>query len=205
MKPVCILVAGIFASGKSRTAATLSQELGITLLSKDELKEILFDTVGFRSREEKVQLGIAAQQILLTSAQRMLKSKSSVILENNFESSSETSLLDLLNRVEVTYITLMLKGDIPTLYQRFIQRNHTASRHPGHVINRQYPFDLSQDNHPEPEMTLEQFTKSVESRGMTTFHVPGYRLELDVTNWSNVNLSLVVQQLRHIIQEIQEE
>ena len=49
----CILVAGIPASGKSFFADYLANDLSIPLISKDQIKELLFDAVGFRSREEK--------------------------------------------------------------------------------------------------------------------------------------------------------
>jgi len=56
----CILVAGMPASGKSTIAVRISESLGIPMLSKDSIKEMLFDDLGFHSRAEKVQLGTAA-------------------------------------------------------------------------------------------------------------------------------------------------
>lgn len=42
----CILVAGVPAAGKGRMAQELSQRLGLPWLSKDAIKEKLYDTVG---------------------------------------------------------------------------------------------------------------------------------------------------------------
>ncbi len=50
----CILVTGIPAAGKSTMAETLAENLKLPVISKDTIKELLFDCVGFRSREEKV-------------------------------------------------------------------------------------------------------------------------------------------------------
>lgn len=61
----CILVAGLPDSGKSTIAGFLSEQLRIPALSKDRIKELMYDTVGFRSREEKVRLGIASMNIIL--------------------------------------------------------------------------------------------------------------------------------------------
>ena len=66
----CILVAGIPASGKSTIAVRISESLGIPMLSKDSIKEVLFDDLGFHSRAEKVQLGTAAMHILYYAAAR---------------------------------------------------------------------------------------------------------------------------------------
>ena len=48
----CVLVGGMPASGKSHLARRLSKSLGFPMFSKDDMKERLFDTAGFRSREE---------------------------------------------------------------------------------------------------------------------------------------------------------
>ena len=55
-----ILVSGIPASGKSTMAAYLSEKLDIPMYSKDRIKELLYDTVGFEGRAQKVKLGAAA-------------------------------------------------------------------------------------------------------------------------------------------------
>ena len=52
-----ILVTGIPASGKSMLAEKLSTVLDLPWFSKDRIKEELYDTIGFTSKEEKVRLG----------------------------------------------------------------------------------------------------------------------------------------------------
>lgn len=64
----CILVAGAPATGKGRMAQELSQRLGLPWLSKDAIKEKLYDTVGFRCRAEKVALGEGALEALYYAA-----------------------------------------------------------------------------------------------------------------------------------------
>ena len=38
-------------------AEVIAEELKLPVISKDTIKELLFDNVGFQSREEKVKLG----------------------------------------------------------------------------------------------------------------------------------------------------
>ena len=85
MRNFCILVTGISASGKSTIAEYLAKELCLPCFSKDAFKEILFDTVGFRSREEKVALGVAAMEIMYDAAERLMQRGLPFLLENNFE------------------------------------------------------------------------------------------------------------------------
>ena len=80
-----ILIAGLPATGKSRFASYLQQRLNIPLLCKDSIKEILFDTIGFQSHDEKTKLNHAALESLYYAARQILAAGSSVILENNFE------------------------------------------------------------------------------------------------------------------------
>jgi len=45
-----IILSGIPGSGKTTFSDYLSKELGIPAISKDFIKEILFDDLGFQSR-----------------------------------------------------------------------------------------------------------------------------------------------------------
>ena len=77
---VCILVGGMPASGKSHLVRRLSQSLGLPMFSKDDIKERLFDAVGFRGRAEKVALGVGAMEILYYAADQVMAAGGSVIL-----------------------------------------------------------------------------------------------------------------------------
>ena len=60
----CILVAGMPASGKSTMAKAISEKWSLPLLSKDSIKELLYDNIGFGSREEKGKLGVASMFVV---------------------------------------------------------------------------------------------------------------------------------------------
>lgn len=51
------------ASGKSTIAVRISESLGISMLPKDSIKEVLFDDLGFHSRAEKV-MGIQDGKVI---------------------------------------------------------------------------------------------------------------------------------------------
>lgn len=189
----CILITGIPASGKSTLASVLSDRLHIPMLSKDSIKELLFDDIGFHSRAEKVALGAAAQNVLYYAARQLLRSGTPFILENNFESSSRDSLLSLLSEFRCTAVTLALTGDLPTIYDRFVQRNQSPSRHRGHVVNDHYPE--TDPGHFVPPPTFEQFCKGITSRGMTTFTANGPHITLDMTDPSSLDLDALCTQL----------
>lgn len=97
----CILVTGIPASGKSTMARFLAEAFGLPVISKDRIKECMYDTIGFRSREEKVKLGIASMQIMYDLAEELMKSGRPFILENNFENVSKEGLLTILENMNI--------------------------------------------------------------------------------------------------------
>ena len=77
-------------------AKVMSEKLKLPVISKDTIKERLFDSVGFQSREEKVNLGIASMEIMYYVAGQLMKAGQAFILENNFENSSEQGMKSLL-------------------------------------------------------------------------------------------------------------
>jgi glucokinase len=59
-----VLVTGVPASGKSSLARPLCEALGLPLLSKDVVKEALFDALGIADREWALRLGAASAEVL---------------------------------------------------------------------------------------------------------------------------------------------
>ena len=59
-----VLVTGVPASGKSSLARPLSEALELPLLSKDVVKEALFDVLGISDREWALRLGAASAEVL---------------------------------------------------------------------------------------------------------------------------------------------
>ncbi len=116
----CILVTGIPAAGKSTMANAIAEKLKLPVLSKDAIKEKLFDFVGFQSRKEKVNLGIASMEIMYYAAEQLMKAEQPFILENNFEYSSEPDIKALLTKYQYSALTVALTGDYKVLYQRFL-------------------------------------------------------------------------------------
>ena len=135
----CILVTGIPAAGKSTMAEAMSKKLKLPVISKDTIKELLFDYIGFQSREEKVNLGIASMEIMYYVAGQLMKVGQSFILENNFEYSSEHGIKALLAKYQYSVLTITLTGNYKVIYQRFLERESSPDRHRGHVVNDCYP------------------------------------------------------------------
>ena len=107
----CILVTGIPAAGKSTMAEVLSERLKLPVISKDTIKELLFDNVGFQSRTEKVNLGIASAEIMYYIASQLMKTEQAFILENNFEYLSEQGIKNILEKYQYSALTIRVVSE----------------------------------------------------------------------------------------------
>lgn len=195
----CILIGGMPAAGKSYLARELSERLGLPMFSKDDIKERLFDTIGFRSRAEKVALSLGAMEALYYAAGQVMARGGSVILENNFEHASASGMKKLLERFGARPLTVMLTGQAEALYSRFVARDQSPERHRGHVVNTCYPEPPGQRT-PYVPITLEQYVRGDRERGMSGFNVGGPRVTVDVTDFAQVDLDGLTEQIREYLE-----
>ena len=202
MRNFCILVTGIPASGKSTIAEYLAKELCLPCFSKDAFKEILFDTIGFRSREEKVALGVAAMELMYDAAERLMQRGLPFLLENNFEHVSKPRLSELLERYAYTAVTVTLTGDYRAIYRRFLARNQSPERHRGHIVNDRYPEDGTRAE--PPQIPFEAFVAGIAARGMDTFTANGAQITVDTTDFQSVDKPALVRQIREICAAFQD-
>ncbi|EKQ56043.1 MULTISPECIES: AAA family ATPase [unclassified Clostridium] len=193
-----ILIAGMPASGKTTFAKRLSEELQIPMVSKDEIKEILFDTVGFHSREEKVALGVGSMNIMYLFAESLMRTNKLIILENNFENISKPKLQELINKYHCTPITVLFDGDMKTIYNRFIERDKSPTRHRGHVVNTEYPESIN-SNSISPQIKFEDFQKTFEERGIRHFNISDDTIKIDTTDFDKVNYGDIINQIKNKI------
>ncbi len=200
----CILVTGIPAAGKSTMAKVMSEKLKLPVISKDTVKELLFDNVGFQSRTEKVKLGIASMEIMYYVASQLMKAGQPFILENNFEYSSEQGMKSLLEKYQYSVLTITLTGDYKVIYQRFLERENSPDRHRGHVVNDCYPEKKENNLKTLKAKTIsyENFVCGIEKRGFDAFCVDGRQIKVDITDFSTINMEELFSRIEAWKEEI---
>jgi predicted kinase len=82
--PLVIIVTGPPASGKTTIGTQLARQLKLPFLSKDLFKETLFDVLGWSDRAWSQRIGGAGMALLYRTAQALLESGVSMVLESNF-------------------------------------------------------------------------------------------------------------------------
>ena len=175
------------------------------MVSKDIVKEHLFDTVGFKNRQEKVALGIAALELMYHFANAQLEVGLSIILENNFENLSKPGLLKLIEKYNCRTLMVRFHTERTVLAERFLKRDKSPERHRGHVINTQYP-ELPPCTEPvinkndtlnfESNLIYPQsYFTTMEERGMENFSIGCQEIIVDTTDFSKVSYEAVFHEI----------
>ena len=185
-------------------AEAIAERLKLPVISKDAIKELLFDHVGFRSRAEKVNLGTAAMEIMYYAAGQLMKAGQAFILENNFEYSSEQGIKSLLEKYQYSVLTITLTGDYKVIYQRFLERENSPDRHRGHIVNDCYPEKKENNMKILKAKTIsyENFVCGIEKRGFDAFCVDGRQIKVDITDFSTINMEELFSRIEAWKEEI---
>lgn len=193
-----IIIAGMPASGKSTLASKVGAALGYPVFEKDEIKEELFDVIGFNEYPEKRRLDVAANAVLLRCTEFLFKSNTSAILVNNFSTDSQKQLKALLKRYECECITVFLGGDADVFYKRYVERDNLHLRHLGHVLQEHYP--PREGDSIDYEMTREEFREKFEKLGMDKLDLQGDRIDIDATYPEKIDVGKLITEIRMLIE-----
>ena len=169
------------------------------MVSKDIIKEHLFDTVGFKNREEKVALGIAAMEIMYHFAETLLELDKPIILESNFENVSKPGLLKIIEKFGCKTVTVRFHSDIQVLSERFLARDRAPERHRGHVINTCYPESREALSVETPPINIDKYYVAMKQRGMEDFSVGGEEIIVDSTDFSKISYDAIYTEIKKLV------
>jgi predicted kinase len=130
-----ILVTGLPCSGKTIFSEKLASRLRCPRIGKDEIKELMFDHIGFEDRVWSKKLGGASFELLYWAIEKLLATGNTFLVDVDF-SRPDVASMRLRALVEkygcrVLEIRLFAEGEV--LYERFKERSLSGERHPGHV------------------------------------------------------------------------
>lgn len=131
--PRLLCVTGPPASGKSHLACALAAAYRLPLLSRDDLKELAFDTLGWSDRAWSRRVGALSYGLLFHAADLLLQTGARFLLEANLPLQSIQRLNQLLDRHHAAAAQVHLTAPPKVLVGRYRQRAAAGGRHPGHV------------------------------------------------------------------------
>jgi predicted kinase len=126
-KPLLVVVTGPPAAGKTTIARALAARLRVALISKDTIKEALFDGLGSGDLAWSQRLGTGTYLAMLALAEDSLGAGASLVLEANFVRGSE--LETRLAVLPARFVQVHCTAPLEVLLARYGGRE----RHPGHV------------------------------------------------------------------------
>jgi predicted kinase len=126
-----ILVTGAPASGKSTLARRLAAQFDALSVSKDEIKELLFDLLGTGDAAWSRRLSSTSVALLFAFAQRLLARSGALFLDTNLRREQAAALRPLLaDGVKLAQILCVAELDLRR--SRLLERARSGSRHAGH-------------------------------------------------------------------------
>ncbi len=179
--PVLILVAGLPCTGKTWLARQLTTALGLPLVAKDDIKEHLFDSLGWSDRAWSKKLGLATFDLLFYIIELELAAGRSLIAEANFYPQFHIEKFRALQeRWPFRPLVVECVADSEILFQRFIRRSELGERHPGHVDHKNYA---------EAQALL--FGEK-----LPAFRLGGKHIQVDMNDFSRFDLQALLAEIR---------
>ncbi|MGN0506805.1 MAG: AAA family ATPase [Lachnospiraceae bacterium] len=128
-----LLIMGDLAAGKSTFAKLLSERYNTIVFSKDTIKEVLGDTIGFSDRQENLKLSAATMELMIFLFSEFGKLGKDLILESNFHAPELERLHQIALKCGYEVLILVLRGDVLILHERYLKRIQHGNRHPVHL------------------------------------------------------------------------
>ena len=180
MYPTILIVTGRPAAGKSTLSKWLSKELKIPLVSKDIIREELFDRLGWKDRKWAQELGKASMDMMFYFAKAELEVGHSLIMDNSFYPPVSTPRFQALKaKYHAGSIQIVCNSDRETLFHRFKTRADAGSRHPGHGDH-----DI-----------LEELYANLADTSSQILEIGGTVIEVDTTDFSKIDYQEILEQV----------
>ena len=184
MHPTIIIVTGRPAAGKSTFAKWLSQELKFSLVSKDSIREELFDRLGWKDRKWAQDLGKASVDMMFYFAKAELIVGHSIIMDNAFYPPISNPRFQALKaQFNVKSIQIVCDSDRETLFRRFKERADSGTRHPGHGDHD----------------VLDELYVNLADSSSPILDIGGSVIEVDTTDFAKVDYQEILRQVKKLL------
>jgi predicted kinase len=171
-KSLLIIVSGLPCTGKTTLAKEIAQRFRLPLVTKDGVKELLFDTLGWKDRAWSKQLNLASYSLLFYFMDAQLAAGNSLIVEGNFNPDVQgEKFLELKRAHSYEPLQIQCISDGEVLFERYKRRGESGRRHPGHVDAETY----------------EELKPTLLQGRLKPIDIGGEYIEVDTTDFSQID------------------
>lgn len=136
MKPWIVVITGLPGTGKTTLSKQMADALGVPLIAKDAIKEIMYDTIGWSDKEFSGKLARATFGIIEYVVEENLRTGRSIIVEGNYAPKLASKQFQQWQEQYGCAITqIVCRTDLDVLAQRYLDRLKSGQRHEGHIDN----------------------------------------------------------------------
>ena len=179
-----VLITGLPCTGKTTLGRRIARQFQLPFLFKDEIKELLFDTLGWKDREWSKKLGAATYDLLYYFLEVELAAGRSLVVESNFSSQFATSrFLALKERYSFDALQILCISDGDVLYERFVQRSENGERHPGHVDHLNY----------------QEFAETLRNGWLEPLEIGGTLIQVDTTDYLQIDYERIYTAVQELL------
>jgi predicted kinase len=182
-RPTVIYILGLPATGKSTLAKKLSVELNLPLISKDELKIILFDVYGWAGREESMQAGRVSYDIIDYILEEQLRVGNTLIVESTPPKFAADKFKGWQVKYGARYVQIYCDAEANIIRERFKARILADERHVSGVEGKAGLKNL----------------EALISQGFVPIDVEGEIIKIDTTDFARFDQDALTSHLRGLL------
>ena len=122
-RPIVVIVTGPPGAGKTGLGKRLARELDLPFISKDDIKELLFETLGWEDRESSKKLGQASFELLFHFLECHVAAAKSLVVETAFiPEFYNARFSELQEKYGFEPVQIVCSAREEVLYKRFADR-----------------------------------------------------------------------------------